>query len=75
MSLEKAEEEQKELKSEISDILNEKNKRVRQVYAINNIKTLYESREKVIKLFDDYSRIIWEAKYKTIWRRSQNINF
>ena len=33
--------------------------------AINNIKTLCKSREKVIKLFDDYSRIVSAAKYKT----------
>ena len=32
---------------------------------MNNVKKLYKSREKVIKLFDDYSRIISEAKYKT----------
>ena len=32
--------------------------------AMNNIKTLYELREKVIKLFDDNSRIASEAKYK-----------
>ena len=66
--LEKAEEEQKEFKREISDILKGKNKTVGQVYAINNIKTLYESREKVIKLFDDYSRIVFEAKYKRKYR-------
>ena len=29
-----------------------------------NIKTLYESWKKVIKLFDGYSRIVYEAKYK-----------
>ena len=29
------------------------------------IKTLQESREKVIKLLDDYSKIVSEAKYKT----------
>ena len=28
------------------------------------MKTLYESREKVIKLFDDSSRIVSEVKYK-----------
>ena len=55
---EEEEEEKKEFKCEISDILKVNNKTVRQVYAINNIKTLYESREKVIKLFDDYSRIV-----------------
>ena len=32
---------------------------------MKSIKTLYESREKVIKLFDDYSRVVSEAKYKT----------
>ena len=36
-----------------------------QKIAIKNIKTLYESREKVMKLFDDYSKILSEAKYKT----------
>ena len=30
-----------------------------------NVKKLYKSWEKVIKLFDDYSRIISEPKYKT----------
>ena len=29
------------------------------------IKTLQESREKVINLLDDYSKIVSEAKYKT----------
>ena len=33
--------------------------------AIKNIKTLYESRENVIRLFDDYSRIVSKARYKT----------
>ena len=29
------------------------------------MKTLYKSQEKVIKLSDDYYRIIYEAKHKT----------
>ena len=33
--------------------------------AKNNIETFYESQEKAIKLSDDYSRIVSEAKYKT----------
>ena len=33
--------------------------------AINNIKKLYESREKVIEMFDIYSGIVSEAIYKT----------
>ena len=32
---------------------------------MKNIKTPYELPEKVIKLFDDYSRIVSEAKYKS----------
>ena len=35
--------------------------------AIKNIKTLYESGQKVIKFFNDYSKIVSEAKYKTIY--------
>ena len=35
---------------------------------INNIEALCKSREKVLKLFDDYSRIASEAKYKTKYR-------
>ena len=31
-------------------------------------KALYKSREKVIKLFDDYFRIVSKAKYKTKYR-------
>ena len=40
------------------------------------MKILYKSQEKVIELFDDFSRIISEAKYgiKQTRRRSQNIN-
>ena len=33
--------------------------------ALENIKLLYESRETVVKLCDDYSSIVSEAKYKT----------
>ena len=32
--------------------------------AIKSIKTLYESRKKVIKLFNDYSKIVYMAKYR-----------
>ena len=35
--------------------------------AIKNIKTLYESREKVIKLFNDCSKIASEANYQSIY--------
>ena len=39
---------------------------------IYNIKRLYESREKVVELFDGYSRIISEAKYKA--KQGQELN-
>ena len=32
---------------------------------MENIKNLYNSREKVIKLYNDYDKIKSEAKYKT----------
>ena len=35
-----------------------------QKFTIKNIKTLYESWEKVIELFDDYFRIASEAKFR-----------
>ena len=35
--------------------------------AMKNIKTISKSREKVTKLFNDYSKIVSEAKYKTIY--------
>ena len=34
----------------------------KQKSAIKNIKILYEWREKVVKLFNDYSRIVFEVK-------------
>ena len=50
--------------------LNEKSrgryKSEEQKSALGNIKLLYESRETVIKLFNDYSSIVSETKYKSI---------
>ena len=37
-----------------------------QKIALENIKLLYESREAVIELFNDYSSIVSEAKYQSI---------
>ena len=65
ITLEKSEEKQKEFKSEINEIVKRSKKSEDQKNAIKNIKILYESREKVVKLFNDYSRIVSEAKYKT----------
>ena len=50
---------------EINEIAIGSKKSEDQKRTINSIKTLYESREKLIQLFDDYSRIVSEAKCKT----------
>ena len=34
-----------------------------------NINTLYESREKVIKMFNDYSKITFKVKYRPIYQK------
>ena len=64
LTLEKAEEEQKEFNLEFSKILKGSKKSENQQSAMNYIKILYELKEKVIKPFDDYSRVVSEAKYK-----------
>ena len=64
LTLEKAEEEQKEFNSELSKILKGSKKSENQQSAMNYIKILYELKEKIIKPFDDYSRVVSEAKYK-----------
>ena len=68
-TLERTKEEQKKNKSEFSKIVNGGKKSENQRSAINNVKTLYESREKPIKLFDDYSSIVSEAKYNKIMEK------
>ena len=45
--------------------MNRSEKSENQKSVINNIKTFYQSRGKGIKLFDDYSRFVSKAKYKT----------
>ena len=40
---------------------------------MNNIKTLYQSQKKVIKLFDDYFLIISKVKYKIKHREGLKI--
>ena len=70
--LEKAEK-KKKLKSNINEISVGCKKSEDQKSTIKNIKTLYESQEEVIKLFDDYSRIVSEAKYRTKYGESLKI--
>ena len=54
----------KKVKLDTNEILKVRNKSQEQNGAIKNISSLYKSREKVIKLFNDYSKIVSEAKYK-----------
>ena len=65
VSIEKIEEDKKKLKSKLSEITtgNPKNRDKDQSDTIQNIRSLYKSREKVIKLFNDYAKIISEAMY------------
>ena len=60
---------QKKKKSDLNEIVRGSNKSEEQKIVIRNTKTLYESQEKVIKLFNDYSKIISEAKYKTKYQK------
>ena len=68
ITLEDVEKEQIKLKSDLGRIKqeNSKNKSPEQVKTINNIENLYNSREEVIKMFNDYaknmSRNIYESK-------------
>ena len=55
----------KKFKSDINEIIKGRYKSEEQKNAMKNIKTLYESQEKVIKLFNDYSKITSKAKYKS----------
>ena len=54
------------LKSNLNKISRGRNKSGKQKSALKNIKVLFESWEAVIKLFNGYSLIIFEANYKTI---------
>ena len=64
-TLEKAEKKQKTFKLDINEMIKGGEQSEEQNSAMKNIKTLYESREKVIKFFNDYYKIVSEAKHKT----------
>ena len=66
ISIEKIEEDQKQFKSKLNEITTENPKKSKdQLYTIKDIKNLYNSRDKVIKLNNDYAKIISEVMYKT----------
>ena len=67
ISIKKVEGNQKQFKSNLNEITrgSPKNKSKNQLNTIENIKNIYESRKKVIELYNDYVKIMSEAKYKT----------
>ena len=65
-SIEKIQEDQKQFKSKLNEITTGNPKKSKdQLYTIKDIKNLYNSRDKVIKLNNDYAKIISEVMYKT----------
>ena len=67
ISLKMAEEDQKDFKREFGQIKsgNPDHESGKQLYTIKNVKTLYDSRQKIIDLFNSYSKIRSEAIYKS----------
>ena len=61
-----AEKDQEKFKREFGQIKsgNPKHKSDMQLYAIKNIKNLYDSRQKIIDLFNNYSKIKSESIYR-----------
>ena len=66
-TLKQLEEDQKHFKEDLKEIKsgNPKHKSEKQLYTIQNIKNLYDSRQKIIDLLNDYSKIRSEAIYKS----------
>ena len=64
MKLEDAKELQNIFKSNLNEISKGRFKSEERKSALENIKLLYESRQTVIKLFNEYSLIASEAKHK-----------
>ena len=66
MKLEQAKSLQNVFKSNLNKISRERYKSEEQKSTLENIKLLYELLEAVFKLFNDYSSIVSETKYKTL---------
>ena len=67
ISLEMAEEDQEKFKREFGQIKsgNPKHKSEMQLYTIKNVKNLYDSRQKIVDLFNNYSKIKSEPIYRS----------
>ena len=66
ISLQKAEEEQKQFKLKLNEITmrNPKTKSKYQLDAIKNVRNLYDSRQKVIDFFNEFAKIRSQAIYE-----------
>ena len=66
-TLQQVEKQQKDFKKELNKMTsgNPKRKSNNQLYIIKNIKNLYDSRQKIINLLNDNSKIRSEAIYKS----------
>ena len=66
-TLKNIDEDQKEFKSDLNEIItgNTKHKSKDQLNTTKNIKNHYNSGEKAVKLYNDYTEIRWEAIYNT----------
>ena len=53
------------IKSVINEIVKVKNKSEKRKSTIKNFETLYESQEKLLKFFNNYSKIVSQTKFKT----------
>ena len=75
ISIEKVGKGQEQCKSKLNQITigNRKNKLKTPLDTIKNIKNLYNSREEVVKLYNDYAKIISIATHKTKQRTGLKI--
>ena len=73
MKLEKAKKLQNVFKSNLSKISIERYQSEEQKMILENIKLIYESRESVIKLFNDYSPIVSGANEKQFMEKEMQV--
>ena len=67
------EEDQKKFKRKFGQIKsgNPNHESDKQFYTIESVKNLYDSRQKIIDLFNNYSKIRSEANYKSKWNEAK----
>ena len=68
ISLKKEEKIREEFRSGLNEIVKENPnyKSKNQITTIKNIKKFYNGREKVLNFYNDYTRMVFDAKYKSI---------